>query len=161
MVPTRRHLDYASGYIALGMFDDAANELEEVCFDDRLKPEVLRVRVELYHEAKEWDQLLAVAKGLAQASPDEEQGWISWAYALRELQRVSEAQEVLLKAESVYGQSSATLYYNLACYACLLGDIEEAKSRLSTACKMDADFKTSALDDPDLSAIWDNIAEME
>ena len=60
---------------------------------------------------------------------------------------------MLLKAESTRGLASAVLHYNLACYACLMGDMEQAKNRLSTACKMDADFKTSALDDPDLSAI--------
>jgi hypothetical protein len=52
---------------------------------------------------------------------------------------------------------SAELHYNLACYACLLGDMKEARQRLEIACKMDDHFKASALDE-DLRALWDDIA---
>jgi len=161
MIPHSRHLEYASGYLALGLLDEASDELEMIEGDDRMSADVMRLRVDLYTQAKEWDLLLAVAKALARIDPDDEQGWISWAFALRELERVPEAQEVLLKAEPIHGQSSATLHYNLACYACLLGNMEEAKSRLSTACMMDAENKTDALDDPDLKAMWDDIANMK
>jgi hypothetical protein len=68
---------------------------------------------------------------------------------------------VLLKAEIIHGNTSATLHYNLACYACQLGDMEEAKRRLSIACKMHGEFKASALDDPDLEAMWDDIAALK
>jgi lipopolysaccharide biosynthesis regulator YciM len=161
MIPNSRHLEYASGYLALGLLDEASDELEMIEGDDRMSADVMRLRVDLYHQAKQWDLLLAVARALARLAPEDEQGWISWAFALRELQRVPEAQEVLVKAESIHGQSCATLHYNLACYACLLGNMEDAKNRPSTACKMEAVFKASALDDPDLSAIWDDIAEIE
>ena len=68
---------------------------------------------------------------------------------------------MLLKAEAIHGENSAILHYNLACYACQLGDIEEAKSRLSTACKMDPQFKATALDDPDLEAMWHEISNIK
>ena len=161
MTPTQRRLEYTSGYLALGMLNEASDELEKIEGDARMSAEVMELRVDLYHQAKDWELLLAVAKELARLCPKEKQGWISWAYALRELERVKEAQDVLLKSESMHGESSAVLHYNLACYACLLGDMDEAKSRLSTACKMEADFKTSALDDPDLSAMWDDIADLK
>jgi len=161
MIPHSRHLEYASGYLALGLLDEASDELEMIEGDDRMSADVMRLRVDLYHQAKQWDLLLAVARALARLVPEDEQGWISWAFALRELNRVSEAQEVLLKAEPKHGPSSAVLHYNLACYACLLGNMEEAKSRLSTACKMDAESKVDALDDPDLKAMWDDIANLK
>ena len=157
MISTRRRLEYASGYIGLGMHQDAAAELGLI---ERNSSEVLRHWVMLYHETKEWVALIKVAEALAGTDPDEEQGWVSWAYALRELDRVKEAQEVLLKAEVLHGKSCAVLHYNLACYACQLGDMEEAIRRLSTACKMHTDFKASALDDPDLQPMWDDIATM-
>jgi tetratricopeptide (TPR) repeat protein len=161
MIPNSRHLEYASGYLALGLLDEASDELEMIEGDDRMSADVMRLRVDLYHQAKQWDLLLAVARALARLAPEDEQGWISWAFALRELNRVSEAQEVLLKAVPIHGPSSAVLHYNLACYACLLGNMEEAKSRLSTACKMDAESKVDALDDPDLKAMWDDIANLK
>ena len=153
MISTRRRLEYASGYIGLGMHQDAAAELGLIEREERDSSEVLRHWVMLYHETKEWVALIKVAEALAGTDPDEEQGWVSWAYALRELDRVKEAQEVLLKAEVLHGESCAVLYYNLACYACLLGDQIDAKRRLATAIKMDAEFKNSALEDPDLAVM--------
>jgi len=129
--------------------------------EEALSADVMRIRISLYHEAKHWDLLAAVASALTRLAPKEEQGWISWALALRKLKGVSEAQKVLSKAIPLHGDTCAVLHYNLACYACLLGNIEEAKRRLSTACKMDPHFKASALDDPDLQAMWDQISTIE
>ena len=161
MVPTKRRLEYASGFLELGMLNEASDELEEIEGDARMSAEVMKLRVDLYHQAEDWELLLAVAKALSRLTPKDEQGWISWAYALRHLGRIPEAQNVLLKAESIHGDTSAVLHYNLACYACLTGDMKEAKSRLSTACKMDAQSKVDALDDPDLKAMRDDFANMK
>jgi len=38
---------------------------------------------------------------------------------------------------------------------------EDAKKRLAIACKLDPELKASALDDPDLKAMWDDIASMK
>jgi len=43
MIPTARHLQYARGYIDLGMVNEASDELETIDWDDRMKPEVLAV----------------------------------------------------------------------------------------------------------------------
>lgn len=150
MISTTRRLEYASGYMALGMHKDAAAELDLIAGEEKESAAVLRHWATLYHETKEWVALIKVATALAGTEPDEEHGWISWAYALRELDRVQEAQDVLLKAEVLHGDSCAVLHYNLACYACLLGDMVGAKRRLATAIKMDAEFKDSAKEDPDL-----------
>lgn len=157
MIPTHRRLEYASGYIGLGMHQDAADELRLIEEEARESPEVLRLWVSLYHQTEQWRSLIKVAEALAGAEPTEEQGWISWAFALRELDRVKEAQVVLWQAELQHGDSSAVLHYNLACYACLLGDKVDAKRRLATAVKMDAEFKSSALEDPDLEAMRDEL----
>ena len=65
MIPTIRRLGYVAGYLALGMLDEASDELEMIEGDDRMSAEVMRLRVDLYHQAKQWDLLLAVAKALA------------------------------------------------------------------------------------------------
>jgi Flp pilus assembly protein TadD len=153
MIPTRRRLEYASGYLGLGMLPEAAEELDQIAADEKQSPEVLRMWVALYHETKQWQRLAAVAQTWATADPKEEQGWISWAYGLRELERVEEAQTVLLKAEPLHGKSSAVLHYNLACYACLLGEKTIARQRLARAISMDAAFSTRATEDPDLAAL--------
>jgi len=51
---------------------------------------------------------------------------------------------------------SATMRYNLACYECRLGRMEQAKEWLEKAFKLgDAkQMKLAALQDPDLGALW-------
>ncbi|MFX3681372.1 MAG: tetratricopeptide repeat protein [bacterium] len=142
------------------MLNEASDELEMIQGDEALSADVMRLRIDLYHQAKHWDLLEAVAKALVRLCPKDEQGWVSWAWATRRHKGIPEAKEVLLKAEPTIGDTSATLHYNLACYACQLGDMKEAKRRLSMACKMHPDFKASALDDPDLQPMWDDIATM-
>ena len=153
MIPTHRRLEYASGYIALGMHKDAATELALIEGEAARSAEALRGWMHLHHETRNWTSLIEVATALTDIAPTEEQGWISWAYALRELKRVREAQLVLQRAEPLHGKASAVLHYNLACYACLLGERDEAKRRLARAFKMDPEFRQSAPDDPDLEAM--------
>ena len=43
MTPTSRHLQYARGYIGLGMVNEASDELEAVHWGDRLSPLQLRI----------------------------------------------------------------------------------------------------------------------
>lgn len=157
MIPTRRRLEYASGYLGLGMLAAAEKELDLIEGEAAESRAVLRLRVELYHETKHWKRLAKAGAALARVAADDEQGWISWAYALRELNRVDEAQDVLRRAEPRHGKASAVLHYNLACYACLLGDRDEAKRRLALACEMDAEFRESAREDPDLEAMRDEL----
>ena len=161
MIPTRRHLKYASGYLALGMLAEASDELEAIEGEDRLSPEVLFVRSDLYMKAKQWDLLLAVSRELVRKSPTHHEGWIGWAYALRELNRIEEAKAVLLEAEPIHGEKLALLPYNLACYTCLLGDLTAAKKWLARACQLDSHLKKAALADEDLKAMWDDIAAMK
>ncbi|MDB6169162.1 MAG: repeat-containing protein [Verrucomicrobia bacterium] len=160
MIPTRRHLEFAAGYLELGMLVEAMEELEAIHADDRLSAPVMRLRADLYLQARQWDLLLAVSQELTRQHPDDERGWIHSAYALRELDRVVEAKAILLEAEPRHGPVSGLLHYNLACYHCLLGEIPEAKTRLAIACRLSAGWRKAALDDPDLRAMWNEIAAM-
>lgn len=151
---TLRRLRYATGYIDLGLMDDASDELEKVAFEDRFVPEVLQVRLELHMAAEHWETVIGIGWQVTQQTPDNERGWICWAYSLRELERIEEARDVLLKAEPIHGTTSALLHYNLACYYCLLGELSTARQCLARACKINPGYKSDALDDPDLGAIW-------
>jgi Flp pilus assembly protein TadD len=102
--------------------------------------------------------VVAVAKPVCQAAPGDAAAWIHWAYALRELNRVEEARDVLIKAEPLHAEANPVIHYNLACYYSLLGEIEEAKRRLSIACKADETCRKTGIDDPDLRALWDSFA---
>jgi len=57
---------------------------------------------------------------------------------------------------------SATPRYNLACYECQLGRLEQAKQWLQEAFELgDAQpMKLAALDDPDLGPLWIEIGSI-
>lgn len=157
-IPNHRRLEYARGYIELGLIKEAADELDAMSGNARWSNEALRVRVDLYMHSKEWDMVVTVAKAVCEATPADEGAWIAWAFALRELQQVAEAQDVLLQAEPLHGKTCGLLHYNLACYACLLGNLKEARRRLAKACKMNPHWKTESLDDDDLRALREDLS---
>jgi tetratricopeptide (TPR) repeat protein len=160
MIPTATRIEYANGFMSLGLFDQAADELEEIEFSERLFPEVLAARVELHTLAKQWPIVAGVSKELARQRPEDERGWISWGLALREMSQIAEAREALLNAESWHGKTSSNLHYNLACYYSLLGDQENAKDRLNRAFHLDKSWREIALGDKDLESLWHSIGLM-
>lgn len=157
-IPWQRRVQYAGGFLQLGMRVEAAEELSLVAADDRARPEVLAVWCDLYSDNKDWQAMIESGRALARAKPGDSHGWISWAFALRELQRVAEARDVLLEAEPRHA-ACGVLHYNLACYACLLGDREEAERRFRTALAIDRSWKNAGLSDPDLAGLRDFIAK--
>lgn len=153
---TPKHLSYARGYLDLGMLNEASDEIEGIAFTDRLLPEVLLVRLELALAAKHWDLIENMTAVIIETKPDAERAWILRAIAAKARGRVADSKAVLLTAESAHGHGSPVLHYNLACYHCLLGELDAAKERLARACKEHPPFKAEALDDPDLAALWDS-----
>ena len=93
--------------------------------------------------------------------PGEPTGWIDRSFALHELDRTQDAFENLL---SVVGQfeTISTLPYNLACYACQLGDHADAMNWFLKARDVDdgQDWLKIALADPDLEPIRDEILKI-
>jgi hypothetical protein len=48
-------------------------------------------------------------------------------------------------------------HFNLVCYTCQLGDIDQAKTRVRKAIELDAKLNLLALDDADLEPLWKEI----
>lgn len=158
---TDRRIRHAAGYLALGMVQAATEELALIPSEQSSRPEVVSARIDLHMAKKEWEQVVTLGVDLARRFPKRESGWISWAFALRELNRIEEAKAVLLEAEPAHGRTCGVLHYNLACYHCLLGDRAEARRRLTIARRMDDEWKRTALGDPDLRAMHAEIAAMD
>ena len=156
----QRHVLASSGYLELGMFDDAALVLEEIAPEDKTRNEVLGARVNLYMAAKKWDMVAAVASHLVKVDPQTAGWWISLAYALRRTESIEKAEAILLRAQAIHPKV-AMIAFNLACYASVTGRMEEAKERLRHAIDLDKDIRKLALDDEDLKPLWDWIAGLE
>lgn len=153
-----RHLQAAQGYIELGMFVEAADELESIEPESRASPEVVALRVVIYKALEKWRLAEGAAHHMVKVSPEESCWWIQWAYAARRYQSVEAAKQILLDAEKLYPQD-AQIQFNLGCYASQMGNPEEAKRRVETAISLEEKYRLIALFDPDLDLFWDEIAK--
>ncbi len=126
--PDHQYWQAAVGYVELGMFQEANDQLENIDPFNRAAPEVLAV--------------------------NDIQWTISLAYATRRADSLQAAKEILSNAESKFPKD-AIIKYNLACYCCQLGESENAKNYLKTAFEIDSTWRLKALDDEDLRPLWD------
>lgn len=161
VISTSRRVQYAMGYIALGLIDQASDELEAVAFEDRFAPEVMAARLDLHTAAGHWDIVANFARRLLDLDKSDTCAWVALGCAVRRLESIEAARDLLASIADAEGATCATIQYNLACYLCLTGDIDGAKSRLAKACALNARFKEAGLDDPDLQRLWSHIAEMK
>lgn len=145
-------LSQASGYIGLGMVREAAAELEQVPAAAARRPEVLALRALVLQEQEDWPELVEVAGRLVKIRPREAGWWIAWAYATRRSQSLVAAEAILLRAEQVHPHEP-TVQFNLGCYACLRGDLDEARRRVDRAVALDESFHRMAATDPDLALL--------
>src|SRR5262245_3992652 len=151
-----QHWRAAVGYVELGMFQEANDQLENIDPFNRAAPEVLAVRIAVYRGLKKWELMREVAKRLAEFQPDDIQWTISLAYATRRADSIQAAKEILLNAESKFPKEGI-IKYNLACYCCQLQDIQNAKDYLKKAFVIDLNWRLAALDDDDLRPLWDSL----
>lgn len=128
MADTARHLQAAQGYIELGMFVEASDELECIAPEDRGHPSILVYRYAIYSQMHKWELAEVVARHLVKVWPEDPTSWSNWAYSTRRCQSIQEARVILLNAEKLHPKD-AMIQFNLGCYACQLGDMEEAKKR--------------------------------
>src|SRR5947209_7287044 len=118
----QHHLSAAEGWLDLGDWRSANDELENVTPELRARPEVLALRWRVYSEAGHWELALAVAETLCDLTPGDVNVWIHRSFALHELKRTAEAEAALLPAAERFPKEP-TVFYNLACYACVLGRV--------------------------------------
>ena len=136
----QRHVLASSGYLELGMFDDAALVLEEIAPEDKTRNEVLGARVNLYITAKKWDMAAAVASHLVKVEPESARWWISFAYAIIWEREHREGWKPFCAGASHSSQGCHDLVQ-----PCVLrereGRTDEAKERLARAIKLDKNIR--------------------
>lgn len=152
--PDSHHLRAATGWLELGLPDEARRELTLLNPSFRRHPEVLALEWSLHARERAWEQALDVALKLIHLDHTRATGWIHRSFALHELKRTAEARDALLPAVSLFPEEG-TIPYNLACYSCQLGRLEEARSWLRQAMRLDG--REAVLDlarrDSDLAAL--------
>jgi tetratricopeptide (TPR) repeat protein len=164
-IEEHRLVQAASGWLDLGLLDDAAAELAALPEDIQEHQEVLSVLWELYAKRKDWAAALATAQSLLASDSESPNGWIKQSYSLHELKRTQEAWNELVLVAPKFPNVSE-IPYNLACYACQLGRLEQARRYLIEARRVVEKegnarrFREIALADPDLAPMRDEIREL-
>ena len=137
---------------------EANAELENITPENRGHPAVLEVRWQIYAKAKKWDAALDIASALVQLVPEHPLGWVHRSYCLHELKKTNETRDNLLRVVDEFPEDSI-MRYNLACYECQLGRLEQAKIWLQKAFAVcdSKKMKLMALEDADLEPLWREI----
>jgi predicted Zn-dependent protease len=115
--PDKDLFDAAVGYTQLGMFLEANEQLENIDPFNRVAPEVLALRVDIYRGLQKWDLMREIAGRLCEFDPRNLQWVISYAYATRCSESVEAARNILINSLPKFSQESI-IYYNLAQSRC-------------------------------------------
>ena len=112
------------------------------------------MRWQILASTQQWKEALEIAGKLVQVAPDVPLGWVHRSFSLHELKRTAEARDNLLRVVDRFGKDPI-IRYNLACYECQLGRLEEAKTWFQKACEVGEPEKlrAMALNDPDLEPL--------
>jgi tetratricopeptide (TPR) repeat protein len=151
-----RHILAAEGWLELGNYSEAKEELDEVSSPNLGHPDVLTVRWEIFSRARQWKACEDVARALTAFRPEEARGWNQLAHSLHKQRRTQEAYDTLSTVAEVFPTSSS-LFYNLAVYGCSLGRLDEAELWLERACETSGQarqLKILAREDPALRNLW-------
>src|SRR5262249_12077682 len=122
---------------------------------------------------KNWTACLEIGEALVKFAPEHSPGWRHRSVALHFMKRSREAYDRLFPAMQKFPDDWA-VFYDMACYACVLGDLPEARVFLEKAFKLGntisfpelrkgvlaqkKGIKELALGDPDLEALWPELA---
>ncbi len=161
--PDSFYLSAAQGWIELGNFKEAEAELAHVQAALQSHAYTLELRWELEARRENWEQALKVARELLTAAPNRVSGWLHQAYALRRVADggLRRAWEALLPAGEQFSKDPMVAY-NLACYACQLGELDNGRRwfKRAVAVGKKEKIKQMALDDPDLEPLWPEIRQL-
>jgi tetratricopeptide (TPR) repeat protein len=153
----------AEGWIELGCPGEAQIELEEIDASLEDHPDVIEVRWQLLAAQHRWPAALEAGRRLLDLAPDRVTGWLHHAYALRRTPEggLRAAWNALAPALEKF-PDTATVPYNLACYACQLDQLDAARAFFQRALGVGKKerLKQMALNDRDLEPLWKEIKEM-
>lgn len=140
----------ALGFLELGMTEDAWNEMSELpAAHDEHSP-VRQLRVEILGRMGRWGDAAALCLPMLEKEPGEIFWWIQGAYAQRRAHSI-EAADAILRGALAHHPPEGIVLYNLACYACVQGRMEEAKDFLNRTIHTDPEHIIAmALKDEDL-----------
>lgn len=152
--PDRHHLSAASGWLGLGRYVEANEELEKISPENLAHPDVMEVLWHIYAKAGNWAVCLDIANAILKLDPQRPFGWTHRSFALYELRRTQEAFDLLMPVAQQF-PNVWRVPYSLALYCAQLGRFIECQLWLQKALSIDrATVKRTAIVDPNLKPLW-------
>jgi predicted Zn-dependent protease len=142
----------ASGWLELGLADEALYELQSLPAVDQTMLAALELKLAAQMNRESWNAASETARLLCIKEENEPEYFLRAAYCLHETGDTLAACNQLLRGpKSLF--EMAIFHYNLACYLWTLGESARARSHLKTAISMDISFLEAAREDRDLAGI--------
>lgn len=157
--PDSFYLSAAEGWLELGNHQEALRELAGLAPNFWEHPQVLEVRWNIHAQAGAWELAVKIARQLTEILPQHAPGWLHHAFSLHEMKQTQAAWDSLLPVVGRFPKDGL-MRYNLACYACQLGDFTSAMSWLAEAIQLlgKKAVREMALTDSDLKPLRKTIA---
>lgn len=154
----------AEGWLELKLPAEAEAELAQLSPAAQTHPLVLHALWQLHAHQHRWALAHTVAELLVQTFPGDVNGWVHRAYATRRMDGggLQAAWDALRQAVELFPDESI-VSYNLACYACQMGNLDAARHWLGRAREIAGKqqaregIKQMALADPDLAPLREEI----
>ena len=172
--PESHFLAAAQGWLELGRQTEAKSECENISMGFRNHPDVLEVLWNIHYLEQDWAACVLVGSASVEAAPDRPLAWRHRSASLHFFGETRSAYEKLLPALEEF-PDEWSIRYDIACYACSLGNQNEARCQLKIAVELGDRFqnafkfvnanapaetvcvKQMALSDPDLQSLWHEI----
>jgi predicted Zn-dependent protease len=160
-IADQRYLRAGEGWLELGSWQEAKKELDCISPQMREHPAVLCARWNALAAAQQWELAAQLARKLSELAPKLPFGWIQLAHSLHAMKRTEEARNILLPLVDKF-PGQCLMRYKLACYACQLGKLDEARDWLKGVMNLadSNEIEKIALGDPDLKPLWPDIRNL-
>jgi tetratricopeptide (TPR) repeat protein len=140
----------ASGWLDLGLPDEAMIELQHLSVHDQATSEVLEMKLVVQMECKLWNAASETARVLCGINPLNAEYFLQGAFCLHETGDTLAAHNWLLQGPRALLEMP-TFHYNIGCYLWILGEEESARTHLRRAFEMDNSLEAFAKTDRDLA----------
>jgi tetratricopeptide (TPR) repeat protein len=148
----QKHIEYASGYLDLKMYDDAMREADLALALAPNLPQAIAIKSDALCRANRLSEAEPFMVQLAELNPRDSAIWINLAYIRRRTQSLDAAVDTLQRAFDANPQD-AQAHYNMACYRAVQHRQQEAIELLQNALHLDPKLKVLARAEPDFAGL--------
>lgn len=141
-----------------GRFDEALALMRQVPPADRRGEEYLLLMTLLFMNLQKNRAMLAYARKLRDADPQDDFNWVLLAMAAHRVGGQSAVARVWREAVQ-HNPAAAAAHCRLADALCQLGKLRKAREHLKIALFLERRLIRPVMDDPSFAAIWETIAE--